>query len=234
MIKKFDFIIALYVFGIMVTELMGAKTFPIIQQDWLHLNASVAIFVLPLIFTLTDVVVEVYGRARARSMVFSGISMVFLVMLFAALATHLPPSVRFSGNEAAFDTIFGASIRIAAASIVAFAVAELLDVAVFSKLRQALHHKALWLRNNLSNFISMLVDSALFITLAFYAFDRPFGNNVEFLLSLIIPYWLLKCALSVLQTPLVYLGVWWLKDDKEAGKTGKKTAKKATLKEAKA
>ncbi len=225
MIRKFDFIVALYVFGIMVTELMGAKTFPIIQQDWLHLNASVAIFVLPLIFTLTDVVVEVYGRARARSMVFSGIAMVFLVMLFAALATHLAPSVRFEGKEAAFDTIFGASIRIAAASIVAFAVSELLDVAVFSKLRQALHHKALWLRNNLSNFVSMLVDSTLFITLAFYALDKPFDGNVSFLLSLIIPYWLLKCALSALQTPLVYLGVWWLKGDRK---------EKAEPKEAKA
>lgn len=219
MIRKFDFLVALYVFGIMVTELMGAKTFPLVQQDWLHLNASVAIFALPLLFTITDVVVEVHGRARARSMVLSGIAMVVLVMGFAALATSLPPSTRFAPNEAAFDAIFGASIRIAAASIAAFAIAELLDVAIFSKLRQALHHKALWLRNNLSNFISMLVDSTVFITLAFYALDRPFGDNAGFLLGLIIPYWLVKCSVSVLQTPLVYLGVRWLKSgEKEKAK----------------
>ncbi len=216
MIRKFDFLIALYIFGILVAELMGAKTFPLIQTEWLHLNASVAIFVLPLLFTITDVVVEVHGRARARSLVLSGITMVFFVMLFAALATHLPASVRFEGKEAAFDTVFGASIRIAAASIVAFAVAELLDVAIFSKLRKALHHKALWFRNNASNFVSMLVDSVVFITLAFYAFDHTVGSNVSFLLGLIIPYWLVKCTFSVLQTPLVYLGVWWLKGNKQS------------------
>lgn len=214
MIRRFDFLVALYVFGIMVAELMGAKTFPLVQQDWLHLNASVAIFVLPLLFTITDIVVEVHGRARARSLVFSGIAMVVLLMAFAALATHLPPSVRFEGKEAAFDTIFGASIRIAAASIAAFAIAELLDVAIFSKLRQALHSKALWFRNNASNFISMLVDSTVFITLAFYAFDQSLGSNVGFLLGIIIPYWVVKCTFSVLQTPLVYLGVRWLKGGK--------------------
>ncbi len=211
MIRKFDFLVALYVFGIMTAELMGAKTFPLIQQDWLHLNASVAIFVLPLLFTITDVVVEVHGRARARSLVFAGILMVALLMAFAALATSLPPSVRFAADEEAFDTVFGASMRIAAASIVAFGVAELLDVAIFSKLRHALHHKALWLRNNLSNFISMLVDSTVFLTLAFYALDKPLGDNVGFLVGMIVPYWLVKCAFSVLQTPLVYLGVRWLR-----------------------
>jgi queuosine precursor transporter len=225
MIKKFDFLVALYVFGIMVTELMGAKTFPVINTDNLHLNASVAIFVLPLLFTITDVVTEVYGRARARSLVFSGIIMVFFVLLFAMLATHLPPSVRFEGREAAYDTVFGASARIAAASLVAFAVAELLDVAIFSRLRRALHGKALWLRNNLSNYVSMFVDSVVFITLAFYAFNQPFGDNVSFLFSLILPYWLLKCVFSTLQTPLVYLGVWWLKGKNEA--TSMRKAKQA-------
>jgi queuosine precursor transporter len=216
MIKKFDFLVALYVFGIMVTELMGVKTFPVINTDSLHLNASVAIFVLPLLFTITDVVTEVYGRARARSLVFSGIIMVFFVLLFAMLATNLPPSVRFEGREVAYDTVFGASARIAAASLVAFAVAELLDVAIFSRLRKALQGRALWLRNNLSNYVSMFVDSVIFITLAFYAFNLSFGNNVSFLFSLILPYWLLKCAFSTLQTPLVYLGVWWLKGKGEA------------------
>ncbi|HSX17336.1 MAG TPA: queuosine precursor transporter [Patescibacteria group bacterium] len=216
MIRKFDLLVALYIFGVMVTELMGAKTFPLLHVSWAHLNASVAIFVLPLLFTATDVVVEVYGRARARSLVFSGILMVFLVMLFALLATHLPASPRFASREAAYDTIFGASIRIAAASLTAFAVSELLDVAIFSKLRQKMHNKALWLRNNVSNFVSMGVDSVVFITLAFYAFGHPFGSNVSFLTSLIIPYWLIKCAFSVFETPLVYAGVRWLKGTKKS------------------
>ena len=74
----------------------------------------------------------------------------------------------------------------------------------------------LWLRNNISNFISQLVDTVVFMTLAFYALDKGFDNNVIFLTSLIIPYWLLKCTMSVVETPFVYLGVKWLKDDEKS------------------
>lgn len=214
-IRKFDLIVALYIFGVMIAELMGSKTFQLTNFSWMHLNASVAIFVMPLLFTLTDVVVEVYGKKRARSMVFSGLIVVALLILYALLATNLPPSNRYAPTESAYDTIFGASARIAAASLVAFAAAELLDVAVFSKLREKLGKKELWLRNNLSNFISQLFDSTIFIVLAFYSLNESFSSNTAFLLSIIIPYWLIRCFLSVVETPLVYLGVWWLKDDND-------------------
>jgi len=97
---------------------------------------------------------------------------------------------------------------------VAFSVAEFADIAIFSKIRERLGKKKLWLRNNLSNFISQGFDTILFMTLAFYSFSQGFGANISFLISLIIPYLLLKCSLSVIETPLVYLGVKWLKNEK--------------------
>ena len=63
-IRKFDLVMALYIFGVMSAELMGSKIFQLTNFSWMHLNASVAIFVLPLLFTLTDVVVEVHGKER--------------------------------------------------------------------------------------------------------------------------------------------------------------------------
>jgi uncharacterized PurR-regulated membrane protein YhhQ (DUF165 family) len=59
----------------------------------------------------------------------------------------------------------------------------------------------------------MLVDSVVFMTLAFYALGESLGSNIGFLVGMIISYWLVKCNVSVLQTPLVYLGVRWLKSD---------------------
>ena len=212
-IRKFDLVVALYIFGVLTAELMGSKTFQLTNFSWLHLNASVAIFVLPLLFTLTDVVVEVHGKARARSMVFSGLIVVTLVIFYSMLATHLTPSHRYAGTEAAYDTIFGASARIAAASLAAFAASELLDVVVFSKMRERLGKKELWLRNNVSNIISQFADSTIFIFLAFYTFSQSVSGNFSFLFSIIIPYWLIRCFLSLIETPLVYFGVWWLKDD---------------------
>ncbi len=223
-IRKFDLVLSLYIFGVLVAEMMGAKTFPLFNASWLHLNASVAIFVLPLLFTLTDVVVEVHGRQRARSMVLCGLVTVCLLLLFSMLATQLPPSPRFAGTEHAYDTIFGATARIASASLAAFAVSELLDVAVFSRLRQKMHKRALWFRNNASNFVAQLADSAVFIFLAFYSAGQGVGGNVSFLFGLIMPYWLLRCALSIIETPLVYLGVWWLRQDAKHGGAGATTA----------
>lgn len=214
-IEKLDLLVSLYIYCIAIAELMGGKTFSLVNIFGYQLNASVAIFVLPLIFTINDVITEVYGKERTRSIIRSGLIVIALILLFSLLATSLPPSVRFIANEQAYDTIFVLSARIAASSLTAFALAEFLDVAVFVKIRELLGKKSLWLRNNVSNVIAQFVDTTVFITLAFYAFDKTFTSNTSFLWSLILPYWLLKCLMSVIETPFVYLGVTWLKKDKK-------------------
>lgn len=213
-IERFDLLVSIYIFCITVAELMGAKTFPLVKILGYQLNASVAIFVIPLIFTINDVITEVYGQARTRSVIRSGIIVIGLILFVSVLFTNLPPSSRFELSEKAYDTVFGLSARIAAASLTAFAIAEFTDVLVFVKIRQALGKKALWFRNNVSNFVSQFADTLIFMTLAFYSLDKPFGANLSFLTSLIIPYWLLKSSMSVIETPLVYLGVRWLKNNK--------------------
>ncbi len=210
-IEKMDLLIALYIACIAISEFMGAKTFPLLKIGTYQLNASVAIFVIPLIFTINDVITEVYGKERTRSIIRSGLLTIFFFMIFALFATNLPPSARFGNTEKAYDMVFGLSARIAAASLTAFTLAEFLDVYIFVKLRQKLGKKALWLRNNASNFVSQFIDTTIFMFLAFYVFERPFNENLPFLFSLILPYWLLKCFMSIIETPFVYLGVKWLK-----------------------
>lgn len=212
-VVKLDLLIALYIFCILVSELLGAKTFALIEIGSFQLNASVAIFVLPLIFTINDIVTEVHGKERARSIIKTGMVVIFLVFLFSILAVSLPPSVRFAPSEAAYDNIFGKSIRISAASLIAFTLADFLDVYIFSSIRKRFGTGKLWLRNNLSNFISQFVDTTLFITLAFYSLNVTLGNNFSFLVGLILPYWLLKCTMSIFETPFAYLGTAWLRKE---------------------
>lgn len=221
-IQKMDLLVSIYIFCIAVSELMGAKTFPLLNWGFLKLNASVAIFVVPLIFSINDIITEVYGKERTRSIIRSGLVVVFLLLLTSLLFTALPASPRFIKMESAYDAIFIYSARIAGASLTAFALAEFLDVYIFSRIRERMGKKSLWLRTNVSNFSSQLVDTIIFMTLAFYAFDRPVADNVTFLMSLIIPYWLLKCFMSVIETPLVYMGVNWLKDGEDDKITGEK------------
>lgn len=213
-IEKFDLLVSVYIFCICVAEIMGAKTFPLIKIFGYQFNASVAILVLPLIFTINDIIIEVYGKDRARSVVRSGLLIVFLIFTFSLIATSLPPSMRFSSMEPHYDAVFQLSARIAAASLIAFIISQFTDVIIFVKLREKLGKKALWFRNNASNFIAQGLDTFIFITLAFYALDKSFADNWPFLLSIILPYWFLKCVMSVLETPFAYLGVKWLKKSK--------------------
>ncbi len=213
-IQKLDFLIAFYIACVMISELMGAKTFPIATLGSFPLHATVVVFVLPFIYAANDIIVEVYGKARAQSIVRSSLFMIFFLLLFSLLATSLPPSARFVQTNTAYNTIFSISARFSAASLIAFAVSEFMDVFIFAKMREKLGKKKLWLRTNVSNFISEFFDTALFMMLAFYALDQSLGSNLSFITGLAIPYWLLRCFMSVIETPLVYLGVKWLKNAK--------------------
>lgn len=210
-IQKFDFLIVFYTTCIALSELMGGKTFPLVTIGAFHLSASVALFVVPLIYAINDTITEVYGKDRAQSVVRSGLVNIFFILVFSLLAVSLPATKRFMPMEKSYEMIFGVSARIAASSLTAFAIGEFFDVFVFARLRAKFGKAKLWLRTNVANFSAQFLDTVIFMFLAFYAFNRPFGDNIAFLIGLILPYWLLKCAMSVIETPLVYFGVNWLK-----------------------
>ncbi len=211
--QKMDFLVGFYIFAVLVSELVGSKTFPLVDLGFMTLNASIAIFLIPLLFSVNDIITEVHGAARARSVVRTGLMMIVFLFLFLLLAINLPPSSRFAASEEAYDSIFGKSLRISFASLVAFTLADFLDIYIFSKIRAKMGSQKLWLRNNVSNFAAQLIDTTVFMSLAFYALNQPFSQNLSFLISLILPYWLLKCSMSIVETPLVYVGVKWLKKE---------------------
>lgn len=213
-IQKLDFLIAFYITCVILAELTGAKTIPLLKIGSFQLNGTVSLLVLPLIYSINDVIIEVFGKERAKSMVQTSLVMIAFILIYLLLVTNLPPSTRFAPTENAYDTIFSTSARFAAASLLAFAVSEFADIYIFSKLREKLGKSKLWFRTNVSNFIAQLLDVAVFMITAFYAFDKPFDENMSFILGISIPYYLLRCFMSVIETPFVYLGIKWLKGKK--------------------
>ncbi len=219
-IGKLDLLISLYIICIAISELMGAKTFQLLNFGDFHLNASVAIFTVPIIFSINDIIAEVFGKERMKSIMYAGLVGVLLLFVFAGFATWLPPSTRSAPQEAAYDSIFHSSMRMSAASLLAFLGSMLLDIAIFWKIRERMKKHGLWLRNNVSNIIAQFADTAIFMILAFYNFSQPFASNMSFIISISLPYWLLKCFMSVIETPFVYVGVSWLGKG-EGGKANK-------------
>lgn len=201
--RRTDTLLAIYIAAVVAAELLGSKIF-----TGFGINASVGIFAFPLTFTINDIITEVHGKKRALSFVRAGFVTLVALFGYVTLATLLPPAERFVPTNPAYLEVFSKSQRIIVASITAFFLAERLDVLVFSKIRQKLGQKSLWLRNNVSNFVSQFFDTTIFMFLAFYS-----PGNFWFIWSLIIPYWLLKCGASIVETPFVYWGVSWLKGE---------------------
>ncbi len=204
-----DFLVALYITCLALAEIMSMKTIPLLKIFNYQLNVSVGIFVFPILFAINDVITEVKGKARAKQLVYSSLIMVALIMVYSIFVTYLPESARFKDGEA-YNLVFAKAARISLASLIAFVVSGLLDVAIFHRIKMKTKGKMLWLRSNLSNFISQLLDTFIFASIAFYSFQDGINVNISFILSIVIPYWLLKCFMSVVETPLTYWGVKWL------------------------
>ncbi|MDR2416266.1 MAG: queuosine precursor transporter [Candidatus Peribacteria bacterium] len=129
-------------------------------------------FLLPLIYSINDVVIEVYGKERMRQLMKLGFVIIGMIALTSAFFTWLPETERFKLTAEAYNTIFHTSIRMSIASLISFAVANILDILIFAKLREKMKDKGLWVRTNVSNIISEGVDTFVFLFLAFYAIEK--------------------------------------------------------------
>lgn len=160
----------------------------------------------PITFLATDLLSELYGRSRATQVVWAG----FVASLFALLALwlgHMPDAIGNSPvNNEVYDTVFGNAWRAIGASMVAYLVAQFLDVRLFHFWRELTKGKHLWLRNNASTVVSQLLDSAL-VVLVLFVGVWPSDQIV----STIFDLWLFKALCALLDTPLFYLGTSLLK-----------------------
>ncbi|MBU0767389.1 queuosine precursor transporter [Patescibacteria group bacterium] len=189
-------LIGMNIIGNKITTLMG-------------ISVSVGIFMVPLTFLITDIVEEVYGKEVVKHFIVVGVFTIILVFLFTGFFIWLPPNERFAYNEE-YKIIFGSSMRIMLASVIAFFLAQMHDVWAFSYWKKKTGGKYLWLRNNLSTWVSQAIDTIVFMMIAFYQITDKF--TLTFIIQLSIPYYLFKVTFALLDTPFVYLGVAWLRD----------------------
>lgn len=206
--RKVMLALGVYITALLASNTLGIKIMPFVFDS--HL--SVGVFMFPLVFLMTDVIGEVYGKKVAKFFVLAGIVSTALWIFFTFLALAMPwsPDGWAMGS---YETVFGMSLRIAIASIIAFAVAEYQDVISFFFFKKKFGENKFWLRSNLSNLWSQFLDSALFMVIAFLGI-----YPLPVLLSLIVTWWLYKVAMGFLYTPLAYVGIKLLKE-KDAGQT---------------
>lgn len=199
-------IFALFIAFMIGMNVLGGKIIP-----FGPFQVSVAFLIVPLSFLMTDIVEEVYGKKKAHEFVIAGVVALIVFLAFIVIFLLLPPAERFTQNVE-YKAIFGTSARIVFASIVAFLMSQFHDVWSFNFWKVKTRGKLLWLRSNISTSISMVVDTFVFMFLAFYMLTPQF--TAGFIIQMIIPYLFFKIIWGVLSTPLVYLGASWLRAGK--------------------
>ncbi len=202
---RLQMLFALFISLLVWMNLLGWK---IVSLFWI--SVSVGIFMAPLTFLITDIVEEVHGQSVVKSFIIGGVISLIVIFLFTSLFVYLEPHNRYTYNED-YKNIFGSSLRMILASIVAFILSQLHDVIAFEWWKKKTKWKALWLRNNLSTIVSQLIDTFVFMMIAFYSLTPKF--TFMFIISLAIPYYLFKILFAMLDTPFVYIWVKWLQNE---------------------
>lgn len=207
--KSFQRIIvalAIYLTALFAANTLGLKVMPFLFGS--HL--SVGIFSFPIVFLMTDVIGEVYGKKVAKQFVLAGIISTALFVAYSLLSLWMPWSEGGLWAKEGYETIFGVSTRIAIASLVAFALAQYQDVFSFFFLRKKFDGRFLWLRSTLSNLWSQWWDTVIFNAIAFIGvYSWPM------LLSITLTWWLYKVAMGMAYSPLLYLGVKLLRGEEK-------------------
>jgi uncharacterized integral membrane protein (TIGR00697 family) len=196
--KKILVALSLYLTSLFAANTLGLKIMPFLFDS--HL--SVAVFSFPIVFLMTDVIGELYGRQVAKLFVRAGFISTAMFMGYALLSLWLPWSSEGLWAREGYNQMFGLSLRMGLASLVAFAVAEFQDVFAFFYVREKLGTKYFWLRSLISNLWSQLLDSVLFMVIAFAGV-----YSTKTLVTIIITWWLYKVLMGVFYTPLSYLAL---------------------------
>lgn len=204
--KLFLSLTAVFVTSLVVGDLIGGKLMGVPLFGQVH-YLSVGFIPFPITFLLTDLLNEFYGKRAARTVTWVGFGMAVFTLVVVTVAVAMPwhPDTlqpEWTGlTPSTFDAVFASGRRILIASMTAYVVAQLIDIAVFHRLKSLTRGKLLWVRATGSTVISQLIDTIVIQSMVWS------GNlEVPRLTNLIITSWVGKVFIAVLLTPLIYAG----------------------------
>jgi len=200
---------ALFITSLVVSNLIFQKFF-----YWYPFDAqvfgiklfeiSVGILPYPITFLITDLISEIYGKKRANEVVVTGIFASFFSMLIIYIANAVPATDWSPVNTDLFSTVFGSTAIAVFASMMAYLLAQFIDIQIYHFWKRLTKGKHLWLRNNFSTWLSQFVDTftVLFLLCSF--------GKIEWNLfwGLLLSGFIFKVIIALLDTPFLYLGVY--------------------------
>ena len=201
--KNYKYLSTISVFFVSVLLISNVASTKIVDFKWFTFDGGTLLF--PLSYIFGDVLTEVYGYKRSRIVIWLGFFSALMMSLIFIIVGKLPSAPGWN-NQVAYDVILGLTPRIVLASLIAYTVGEFSNSYVLAKMKIWTKGKWLWTRTIGSTIIGELLDSVLFILIAFYGILPS-----SLLLTLIISNYIFKTGVEVLFTPLTYKVINFLK-----------------------
>lgn len=198
--KYFDIILGLFVAVLLISNIASTK---IILFGPFTFDGGTLLF--PLSYIFGDVLTEVYGYQKSRKVIWTGFFCAGLMSFVLFIVGKLPAAADWPYQED-YNHILGLSLRIIAASLVAYFAGEFSNSYILAKLKIKTAGKFLWLRTIVSTLVGEGLDTLLFVVIAFYGL-----MPMSLLITLIISNYIFKVGVEVLFTPLTYAVTRFLK-----------------------
>ena len=194
---------ALFITSLVVSNLIFQKFFYWGFFGLYRFEISVGILPYPVTFLITDLVSEIYGKKKANQIVTTGIFASVFSLLIVYTSAAVPATEWSPIGDGLFSKVFGNTAIAVFASMMAYLLAQYIDIQIYHFWKKLTKGKHLWLRNNFSTFLSQFVDtfSVLFLLCSFGQIKwELFGG-------LLLGGFLFKVLIAACDTPLLYLGV---------------------------
>jgi len=216
--KRLAYQIYLYLGALFITSLVVSN---LIFQKFFYWNpfgdftifgaslfeVSVGILPYPITFLITDLISEIYGRKKANQIVTTGIFASFFSIAIVLLADVVPAIESSPLNDATFTKVFALSPIAVLASMIAYLLAQYVDIAIYHFWKGFTKGKHLWLRNNFSTFLSQLIDTVTVVGLLCIFKVLPW----DIFFGLIVSGFLFKVFIAFIDTPFLYFFVYLLR-----------------------
>jgi uncharacterized integral membrane protein (TIGR00697 family) len=221
--RLFVVLAGLFAANAIIAEFVGVKIFALETTlglppfDWNlfgqtgSLSFTAGVLLWPVVFVMTDVVNEYFGRRGVRFISFLAVGLICYAFLFAYVAIRLAPAAWWvtvneprgvDDMQAAFAAVFGQGLWTIGGSLVAFLVGQLIDVGIFHRIRRLTGERWIWLRATGSTAVSQLVDSFVVLYIAFVLGPQQWPTSL-FLAVGTVNY-LYKMAAAIALIPLLY------------------------------
>lgn len=201
--KSYKYLNTISVFFVAVLLISNVASAKILDLHYFVFDGGTLLF--PLSYIFGDILTEVYGYRRSRQVIWLGFFSALMMSVVFIVVGKLPAAADWN-NQAAYDQILGLTPRIVLASLVAYFCGEFLNSFILAKLKILTAGRLLWIRTIGSTVVGELVDSLLFVLIAFAG---VLPNSL--LLTLIIFNYFFKTAVEILFTPATYRVIGFLK-----------------------